>query len=65
MPQISRRVRIVIDWTVQLFFHNDVVQLDLQREKDALRMTATASPPAETSPATVASLQPASTNAAP
>ncbi|MEA2733994.1 MAG: hypothetical protein QOE14_445 [Humisphaera sp.] len=45
MPQLSRRVRIVIDWTVQLFFRNDVVQLDLQREKDALKMTATRCPP--------------------
>jgi NADH:ubiquinone reductase (H+-translocating) len=64
MPQISRRVRIVIDWTVQLFFHNDVVQLDLQREKDALRMTATAPPAVEKSSAAGA-LQPASTHAAP
>jgi NADH dehydrogenase len=32
MPQWSRRVRIVIDWTVALFFRNDVVQLDLTRE---------------------------------
>jgi NADH:quinone reductase (non-electrogenic) len=32
MPQWSRRLRIVIDWTVALFFRNDVVQLDLVRE---------------------------------
>jgi hypothetical protein len=65
MPQLSRRVRIVIDWTVQLFFHNDVVQLDLQREKDALRLTTpTDCAPVETSPAT-APLQPASSDAAP
>jgi NADH dehydrogenase len=32
MPQWSRRLRIVIDWTVALFFRNDVVQLDLARE---------------------------------
>jgi NADH dehydrogenase len=62
MPQLSRRVRIVIDWTVQLFFHNDVVQLDLQREKDALRMTATGRPPAEDKPPTTP-LEPASSNA--
>lgn len=31
MPHWSRRLRIVIDWTVGLFFKNDVVQLDLSR----------------------------------
>ena len=31
MPQWSRRVRIVIDWTVALFFTNDIVQLDVRR----------------------------------
>jgi NADH dehydrogenase len=31
MPHWSRRLRVVIDWTVALFFHNDVVQLDLSR----------------------------------
>jgi NADH dehydrogenase len=35
MPQWSRRIRIVIDWTVALFFRNDVVQLDLVREAQA------------------------------
>lgn len=29
MPRWSRRLRIIIDWTVALFFKNDVVQLDL------------------------------------
>ena len=29
MPQWSRRLRIVIDWTIALFFKNDVVELDL------------------------------------
>lgn len=27
MPRWSRRLRIVSDWTVSLFFHNDVVKL--------------------------------------
>lgn len=31
MPPWSRRLRIVIDWTVALFFRNDVVQLDQVR----------------------------------
>ena len=44
MPQWSRRVRIVIDWTVALLFRNDVVQLDLQRERDAIRDAIRRSP---------------------
>ena len=31
MPRWSRRLRIIIDWTVALFFKNDVVQLDQVR----------------------------------
>jgi NADH dehydrogenase len=31
MPQWSRRVRIVLDWTIALLFKNDIVQLDLDR----------------------------------
>ena len=31
MPRWSRRLRVVIDWTVALFFKNDVVQLDVTR----------------------------------
>lgn len=31
MPRWSRRLRIVIDWTVALFFKNDVVQLEQTR----------------------------------
>jgi NADH dehydrogenase len=31
MPRWSRRMRIIIDWTVALFFKNDVVQLDQVR----------------------------------
>jgi NADH:ubiquinone reductase (H+-translocating) len=29
MPRFDRRLRIVIDWTVALFFKNDVVELDV------------------------------------
>lgn len=29
MPRFERRLRLVIDWTVALFFKNDVVKLDL------------------------------------
>jgi NADH dehydrogenase len=38
MPQWSRRIRIVIDWTVALLFRNDVVQLDQVREVDARKL---------------------------
>ena len=34
MPRWSRRLRIIIDWTVALFFKNDVVQLDQVRGSD-------------------------------
>ncbi|MGC8541288.1 MAG: NAD(P)/FAD-dependent oxidoreductase [Phycisphaerae bacterium] len=29
MPHWSRRLRVMIDWTVALFFHNDIVKLDM------------------------------------
>lgn len=32
MPGWSRRLRIIIDWTVSLFFHNDVVKLVVNSE---------------------------------
>jgi NADH dehydrogenase len=34
MPRWSRRLRIMIDWTVALFFGNDVVQLDLSEAQN-------------------------------
>lgn len=34
MPRWERRLRIMLDWSVALFFANDVVQLDLDREED-------------------------------
>jgi NADH dehydrogenase len=45
MPHWSRRLRIIIDWTVALFFHNDVVQLDSLRGTQ-LAPTEHAPPPA-------------------
>ncbi|HEX8521052.1 MAG TPA: NAD(P)/FAD-dependent oxidoreductase [Tepidisphaeraceae bacterium] len=32
MPQWRRRIRVMVDWTVALFFGGDIVQLDLSRE---------------------------------
>ncbi len=37
MPRWERRFRVMIDWTVALFFKNDVVQLDLTRGEHAPR----------------------------
>jgi hypothetical protein len=31
MPRWSRRIRIMIDWTLALFFRNDIVQVDVER----------------------------------
>lgn len=31
MPSLSRKVRIVMDWTIDLFFHRDIVQLGVPR----------------------------------
>jgi NADH dehydrogenase len=36
MPRWSRRVRIVMDWTLALFFRPDIVKLDLASEVDLL-----------------------------
>lgn len=40
MPRWSRRLRIVIDWTVALFFKNDVVQLEQTRSNQLPSTTA-------------------------
>ncbi len=37
MPRWERRIRIVLDWTVALFFKNDIVKLDLFGDKHPLR----------------------------
>ncbi|HEY7088701.1 MAG TPA: NAD(P)/FAD-dependent oxidoreductase [Tepidisphaeraceae bacterium] len=34
MPRWERRLRIMIDWAVALFFKNDVVELDLDRREE-------------------------------
>jgi NADH dehydrogenase len=44
MPRWSRRLRIVIDWTVALFFKNDVVQLDQIRGTQLAASSAPAAP---------------------
>ena len=37
MPRWERRVRIMLDWTIALFFKNDIVKLDLFGEEHPVR----------------------------
>lgn len=37
MPRFERKLRIVLDWTVALFFRHDIVKLDLFGEEHPLR----------------------------
>jgi NADH dehydrogenase len=39
MPRWNRRLRVIIDWTIALFFKNDVVKLDLFGEEHPLDQT--------------------------
>jgi NADH dehydrogenase len=48
MPRFDRRLRIMIDWTIALFFKYDVVKLDLQTEQD--RVAAARAPRANELP---------------
>jgi hypothetical protein len=34
MPRWDRRLRIVLDWTVALFFRPDITRVDLRVERD-------------------------------
>ena len=42
MPRFERKLRIVLDWTVALFFHNDIVKLDLFGDEHPLRQRTAA-----------------------
>jgi NADH dehydrogenase len=33
MPNLNRRLRVMMDWTIALMFKNDIVQLDIAREQ--------------------------------
>jgi len=39
MPRWDRRVRIVLDWTVALFFRPDVTRVDLRVEREQVTQT--------------------------
>jgi NADH:ubiquinone reductase (H+-translocating) len=37
IPGIERKLRVVLDWTLELFFHRDIVQLDVIRTEGITR----------------------------
>jgi NADH dehydrogenase len=45
MPRWDRRLRIVLDWTVALFFRPDITKVELQVERDLRAQEATAVEP--------------------
>jgi NADH dehydrogenase len=60
MPKWSRRIRIMLDWTIALFVKNDVVQLDLDRvAAEQWDESASAKPPVQV---TVHAIDPQTTN---
>jgi NADH dehydrogenase len=46
MPGLARRLRIALDWTMDLMFPKDIVQLGLSREAPAREFRSTAETPA-------------------
>ena len=56
MPRFERKLRIVLDWTVALFFRHDIVKLDLFGEQHPLRRRARFAGP--TQPVALASSAP-------
>jgi NADH dehydrogenase len=39
MPRWDRRLRIVLDWTVALFFRPDITKVELRVEREQVRQT--------------------------
>jgi hypothetical protein len=39
MPRWDRRLRIVLDWTVALFFRPDITRVELKVEREQVRLT--------------------------
>jgi NADH dehydrogenase len=37
MPRLDRRLRIVLDWTVALFFRPDITRVDLRVEREQMK----------------------------
>ncbi|HEX7941945.1 MAG TPA: FAD-dependent oxidoreductase [Gemmatimonadaceae bacterium] len=59
MPRWERRLRIVLDWTVALFFRPDITKVDLATEQDQARRNAPAGtmPPGQQRAAPSATIQ--------
>jgi hypothetical protein len=38
MPRWDRRLRIVLDWTVALFFRPDITRVDLRVEREQVKL---------------------------
>jgi NADH dehydrogenase len=45
MPRWDRRLRIVLDWTVALFFRPDITRIDLRVEREQVRQSSAESRP--------------------
>jgi len=39
MPRWDRRLRIVLDWTIALFFRPDITRIDLRVEREQVNQT--------------------------
>jgi NADH dehydrogenase len=51
VPTLNRKVRVIVDWTVALFFRRDVVQLgSLQRPREWFVQATAPTPPASVPP---------------
>ena len=37
LPRLERKVRVLTDWTLELFFHRDIVQIDIARSQGVSR----------------------------
>ncbi len=37
LPRLERKVRVMTDWTLELFFHRDIVQMDIARSQGISR----------------------------
>ncbi len=54
MPRWDRRLRIVLDWTVALFFRPDITRVDLRSEREQTRADSADRPRADVRPVAVA-----------
>lgn len=46
MPGLERKLRIMMDWTIALFFHPDITKLDLRGEEQLVEKLGHVKPPA-------------------